>query len=92
MKRISAIFFLATVLFGSYEARAQRHEILSERIASLQVTAGHDWLAPPVIELNGNKAININFDDLTHEYHRYVYRVEHCEADWTPSEGIFASD
>lgn len=92
MKRISAIFFLATVLFGSYEARAQRHEILSERIASLQVTAGYDWLAPPVIELNGNKAININFDDLTHEYHRYVYRVEHCEADWTTSEDLFASD
>ena len=92
MKRISAIFFLATVLFGSYEARAQRHEILSERIASLQVTVGYDWLAPPVIELNGNKPININFDDLTHEYHRYVYRVEHCEADWTPSEGLFASD
>ena len=92
MKRIPAIFFLAIVLFGSYEARAQRHEILSERIASLQVTAGHDWLAPPVIELNGNKAININFDDLTHEYHRYVYRVEHCEADWTTSEDLFASD
>jgi hypothetical protein len=30
---------------------AQRHEILDERIASLQVMAGDDWLNMPVISL-----------------------------------------
>ena len=71
---------------------AQRHDIVSSRIASLQVVAGDDWMSPPIITLNGNSPINIDFDDLTHEYHRYVYKVEHCEADWTTSEDLFMSD
>lgn len=74
---------------------AQRNEIYDENIASLQVVAGQDWLSMPVIRLNGyrtNDKINIAFDDLTHSYHRYVYEIQHCEADWSPSEQLFASD
>ena len=78
------LFVLAT------NVQAQRHEILSPRIASLQVMAGNKWMDMPVAELGGN--IHINFDDLTHEYTRYTYRIEHCEADWTPSEELFTSD
>ena len=71
---------------------AQRHEILDERIASLQVMAGDDWLNMPVISLGQQTPVVISFDDLTHEYHRYCYKIEHCEADWTKSEELFASD
>ena len=46
---------------------------------------------PPITQLGG-EPIYISFDDLTHEYHRYTYRIEHCEADWTTSEEIFTSD
>lgn len=70
---------------------AQYNEIKSENIASLQVVAGNNWLSMPIATLNG-EAINISFDDLTHEYHRYAYRLQHCEADWSVSEGIFESD
>lgn len=82
-----AVILLPTV------ARSQRNEIRNERIASLQVMVGDDWLSPlPVAELNGASPVCIAFDDLTHEYHRYAYRIEHCEADWTTSEGLFESD
>ena len=73
-------------------ATAQRHEILSERIASLQVTAGDDWLSLPVTTLQGGEPIKVSFDDLTHEYHRYTYRLEHCDADWEVSKELFESD
>lgn len=80
------------LLFSSFlPVLAQRHEILSPTITSLQVVAGKDWLLPPITQLGG-EPINISFDDLTHEYHRYTYRIEHCEADWTTSEEIFTSD
>ena len=36
--------------------------------------------------------ISIDFDDLTHTYRRLTYRLEHCEADWKPSVGLFESD
>ena len=91
MNKLKFFFFIVGLAFAQ-SLLAQRHEIISGRIASLQVVAGDDWLSPPVITLRGNTPINIDFDDLTHEYHRYVYKVEHCEADWTTSEDLFVSD
>lgn len=73
-------------------ASAQRNEIVDSQIASLQVMSGDDASSPAIIELNGNGSINIAFDDLTHEYRRFAYRLEHCEADWTVSEELFQSD
>lgn len=73
-------------------ASAQRDVVLSKNIASLQVTAGNNWLSMPIINISDDTPINICFDDLTHDYHRYAYRLQHCEADWSPSEGIFDTD
>ena len=74
---------------------AQRNEIYNDRIATLKVVAGTNWQLPPVIRLNSTSEadhINISFDDLTHTYQRYTYKIEHCEADWTVSDELFASD
>ncbi len=92
-KRYATILSLAlTLLFKSAGAMAQRHEIMSDNIASLQVVAGDDWLSPPITTLHGGEPINVSFDDMTHEYRRYAYRLEHCEADWSISTELFASD
>ncbi|MCI6074084.1 MAG: DUF5103 domain-containing protein [Prevotella sp.] len=84
---IAAMFLLA-----SQHSAGQRNEILNDRIASLQVVAGDDWLSMPVVNLDGSTPLNISFDDLTHDYTRYCYKLIHCEADWTPSDQLFASD
>lgn len=80
---------LLSVLF--VPAMAQRHEIYNDRIQSLTVVADDDWLSLPIYTL-GDGSVAIDFDDLTHEYHRYVYRLEHCQADWSLSEQLFESD
>lgn len=91
---LSSLLFIFSSLFLSVSViKAQRNEILAPNIASLQVIAGDDWTAPlPVIELRGDKRISISFDELSHTYHRYCYKIEHCEADWTTSEELFESD
>ena len=71
---------------------AQNHVIYDNRIATLQVIANDDWMSLPIIELNTSDVINIGFDDFTHEYTRYTYKIEHCEADWSLSESLFPSD
>ena len=92
-KRDRIILPLAlSLIFKGVDVMAQRHEILSDNIASLQVVAGDDWLSPPITMLHGGDPINVSFDDLTHEYRRYAYRLEHCEADWSVSTELFASD
>lgn len=90
MKKLWVSILLAC--FGCLAASAQRHELLSERIASLQVVVNDDWTALPVVTLGAGDVLNVGFDDLSHTYHRYCYKIEHCEADWTPSEGLFESD
>lgn len=92
INKISNALSVLLLSFCTLTAGAQRNEIKSDRIATLQVVAGDDWLSPPVITLGGEEAITISFDDMTHEYHRYAYRIEHCEADWTISDALFTSD
>ena len=69
------------------------HRILSPQVKSLQVTVGNDWTAPlPIMRLGTNDMLNVGFDELSHNYHRFIARLEHCEADWSPSTGLFEND
>lgn len=91
MKRFSTVTI--AIFLGCIVALSQRHEIHSADIASLTVVANENWQnALPIIQLGSGQTVNIEFDDLTHEYHRYVYKIEHCEADWTKSAELFESD
>lgn len=92
MKKTILTFFLTSLITC---AQAQRHEVYDSNIKSLQVVAGQNWMSLPIIKLKGNSPndiINIGFDDLTHSYHRYVYKIEHCDADWSVSDQLFTSD
>ncbi|MDD7318675.1 MAG: DUF5103 domain-containing protein [Prevotella sp.] len=85
---------LIAIIFPNVAA-AQRNEIYNDRIATLKVVAGTNWMLPPVIKLRSISDadyIHISFDDLTHIYRRYTYKLEHCEADWSVSDELFASD
>lgn len=90
MQRLILLFVLYCI--PMIQVCSQNHEIFDDRIASLQVVANDDWTGVPVIRLAGNDVINISFDDLTHEYNRYTYTITHCEADWSESKDLFASD
>lgn len=89
MKKVFLSFIFGLAL--PCAVSAQRHEIMDGNIRSLQVTADQKWQELPITILNAGK-ISIDFDDLTHTYRRMTYRLEHCEADWQPSTGLFDSD
>ncbi len=46
--------------------------------------AGH-WDKSPVIALGGEEQVEISFDEMSHDYHRFAYRLIHCDADWKRS-------
>ena len=89
MKRI--ITLIVWLLSVPSLTMAQRSEIYSRNIATLQVVAGTDWQSMPITQLGGN-AVNIDFDELSHTYHRLSYRIIHCDADWQDSQDIFETD
>jgi hypothetical protein len=87
-----SLLIIAFLILMNIHSAAQRNMIFNNRIKTLQVVAGIRWLDMPIIALNSDEVINISFDDMTHEYHRYTYKIEHCEADWAPSKELFESD
>ena len=69
-----------------------RSVVYDPQVKTLQVVVNQDWLSPPVMRLGSDDVLNIGFDELSHTFHRYIYRLEHCEADWSPSEDLFESN
>lgn len=86
---IGVIICLFTAISG---ADAVRQTIHSPHVKTLQAVVNRDWLSPPVMTLGSDDVLNIAFDELSHEYHRFTYHIEHCEADWSPSTELFESD
>ena len=88
MKRILTL--LAVVLLSVTALWA--HTIFSEQVKSLQVVVNGNWMAMPVMRLGTNDRLYVGFDELSHNYHRFKYRIEHLEIDGSVSEEIFESD
>lgn len=78
-KQLILCVFLITALI----VKAQRNEVFSPNIQSLQIKVNDNWLAPPIVNLNSDDVLEISFDELSHEYHRFQYVISHHNADWT---------
>ncbi len=87
--RKSLAFGIAFLLL-SLHVVAQQTRSLSEQIRTVQVIVNDDPLLPPVAKLGDR--VEIGFDELSHEYIRFIYKVEFCNADWSPATEIFESD
>ena len=90
--RMKKTSFIMLMLLAVACAVNSRNTIYSPQVKTLQVVVNQDWLSPPVMKLNSGDVLDISFDELSHNYHRFVYKIEHCEADWSVSDGLFESD
>lgn len=88
MKR--SILLLFALLCAFMGLRAQQTRSLSNQIRTVQVIVAGDPLLPPVARLGSR--VEVAFDALTHDYTRYIYKVEFCNADWSRCEDVFESD
>lgn len=88
MKHFFSIIFLLLVV--TFSAHAQLTRSFSEQIKTVRVIVNEDPLQPPIARLGA--PVEISFDELSHDYTRYIYKVEFCNADWTPAREVFESD
>ena len=83
MHKLKAILIL---LFCSATClMAQRTEVLSPHIQTVQLIVNDDYRLPTIIKLGSDDYIDISFDQLSHDYHRYQYILSHCDANWERS-------
>ena len=92
MRYYSRIITMTLILLVSWMQMSKAQVIYSSDISTLTAMVNNRWQALPVMKLNSGDLLEIGFDQLSHEYHRYKYHIQHCEADFTPSEEVFESD
>ena len=80
------IYTTTLLLIACHTAQAQSNEVYHPMIHTLQTIVNDDWLHDDVITLGTDDWVTISFDHFTHDYHRFIYRIVHCNADWTPSD------
>ncbi|MAC96121.1 MAG: hypothetical protein CMC96_11540 [Flavobacteriales bacterium] len=59
--------------------------VYKENIKTPQLYVKGEPLSMPVLFMNGNKKLELHFDDLDSEFHTYSYKIVHCNANWEPS-------
>ena len=73
-------------------AAQAENRINQTNIKTLVTMVNQNWLNAPVMRLHSDDVLTVEFDELSHDYPRYVYRLEHCEADGAPREEPVADD
>lgn len=80
------------LLFFPFLAMAQVQRIYDENVKTLTVVVDDDPTLPPIMSLQKRHSLSVEWDEMSHDYQRYVYHLQHCNADWEPSDEIFESD
>ncbi|MBQ6079159.1 MAG: DUF5103 domain-containing protein [Muribaculaceae bacterium] len=60
--------------------------IFDSNVRSLKVCMASNMYMPPVLMMNSDDRLLINFDYLDYDVHYLRYSVTHCNADWQPSQ------
>lgn len=89
MKKLLLLFLLWSMFVPML---SQRTVIYDDGIASLRLDKGSEVSGLPVLDLSKREELTVSFDDLTHEYRRFSYRIEHVGADFLTDEGLFDSE
>ena len=61
-------------------------KIYVDYIHTVQLEPTSDKYLDPIIELGSDQTFLFSFDDFSEDTRSYVYTIQHCNADWTPSD------
>ena len=86
---INTLFFL--MLISNFTAKSQNNnDILSNNTFNKNINTAllhkiNNPLSYPIIRLNSNEKLHLNFDDFNTDLQEYYYTLIHCNSDWTQS-------
>ncbi len=64
---------------------AQYMRTNAPNVRSLRMELNGDWNSLPVMTLGSDDVMQFSFDEMSHTYHRFTYRITHCNSAWEPS-------
>ena len=75
---------LTASVFSALPCLAQWFGTASDNIRTPRVITAGDWERLPV--LTDGETLEISFDEMSHNYHRFTYHITHCDAGWETSD------
>ena len=79
----TGVMVLAALAQGKVDTRVH---IFDNNVRSLKVSLASNMYIPPVLMMNGEDPLIVNFDYIDYDVHYLRYSVTHCNADWQPSQ------
>ena len=87
MKHLLALLCGLAVMAASAQGRVDtRPHVFDANVRSLKVSLARNMYAPPVLMMNSDDCLLVNFDYLDYDVHYLRYSITHCNADWQPSQ------
>lgn len=88
MKSIIYISFYSILLVLPMVSHSQRgaDEVYMDNIKTIKLNRFGDPLSYPIMMLNGQEQLELNFDDMAGGVKNYFYSFILCNADWTPAQ------
>lgn len=90
MKHRLAISSICCVLMTAVAVAQGRVDtrplIFDNNVHSLKVCLANNMYIPPVLMMNSDDCLLVNFDYIDYDVHYLRYSVTHCNADWQPSQ------
>jgi hypothetical protein len=87
------LFFSSVTIFGANDTDSTfyANHVSDQRIKTVQLYKDGWNLSYPIIKLNSNEKLVLNFDLLAEQPETYYYTFIHCDKDWKKSD-IFPND
>lgn len=84
-KHFATIILAIAASVAAY-ATDTRTAIFDSNFRSLRACTESNYYAPPVVELDGDDRVRIEFDEISPEMRYMRYSLLHCDANWQPSQ------
>ena len=79
----ACVMVIAAMAQGRVDTRVH---IFDNNVRSLKVCLASNMYIPPVLMMNSDDCLVVNFDYIDYDVHYLRYSVTHCNADWQPSQ------
>lgn len=85
------VAYLILLFLTAFNAQARMspsqtaEQIFESSFKTLRTVVNNDFMAPPVISLNGNDRLSVSFDEISDDPRQLQARLVHCNADWSES-------
>ena len=88
---MKSLFLTLALILGAIGIHAQQMRTFAPNIMTPRLQPVDEVNGLPILPLRGREQLEFSFDDFDTNHERYLYRVEHCDQHFRPTEQLLES-